>query len=72
MAIHLPAEMLAPYLGSRQLSPAGYYSLTYVSLLLIYLLALAIQSAYQVRCCMCCRLAFVCLSWPAACCFSHS
>ena len=43
--------MLAPYLGSTQLSPAGYYCLTYVSLLLIYLLALAIQSAYQVSGC---------------------
>lgn len=41
--------MMAPYTGTMQLTAAGFYTLTYTSLLLIYLSALAIQSAYQVR-----------------------
>jgi len=44
----LPAETLAETVGTHQLSPTAYYVLTYVSLLLIYLLALFISSAYQV------------------------
>ncbi|KAL4422665.1 hypothetical protein ABPG75_008862 [Micractinium tetrahymenae] len=40
-------ETLADTFGAHQLSPAGYYSLTYLSLLLIYLLAISISSAYQ-------------------------
>lgn len=45
-----PAETLADTFGARQLSPAAYYALTYLSLLLIYLLAVSISSAYQVGC----------------------
>jgi amino acid permease len=42
-------EMLAHSLGSStQLSPAAYYTLTYTSLLVIYLVAVVIQSAYSV------------------------
>ncbi|PSC67140.1 putative sodium-coupled neutral amino acid transporter 6 [Micractinium conductrix] len=41
-------ETLSETLGThQQLTPAAYYSLTYISLLLIYLLAISISSAYQ-------------------------
>ncbi|KAL4448998.1 hypothetical protein ABPG77_007715 [Micractinium sp. CCAP 211/92] len=40
-------ETLADMFVARQLSPAAYYVLTYLSLLLIYLVAISISSAYQ-------------------------
>lgn len=40
--------MLADALGAHQLTPLSYYLLTYLSLLLIYLLAISISSAYKV------------------------
>lgn len=43
--------MIVHGFGARQLSPAAYYTITYVSLLVIYLLAVSIQSAYSVRFC---------------------
>ena len=45
----LRAEMITHSLGAHSLSPSAYYTLTYASLLLIYLLAVCIQSAYTVR-----------------------
>lgn len=40
-------EMLADTWGAHQLSPTAYYTLTYASLLLIYLVSISISSAYQ-------------------------
>lgn len=41
--------MITHAFGAPQLSPAAFYTLTYTSLFIIYLLAVCIQSAYAVR-----------------------